>query len=140
MTTDTQDRIFHVRNTEKCFRFKPEAIENHAPPIKGIYELVTFDESQKPEIIFIGAAFEKTINDHLTGHLNGTTTPSANELLATHPNLYFDYLTELKGAKTPEDAQDIYWWLIQKNKPKYNDIPNIKNSGRPGKITVIEED
>ena len=140
MSTDTQDRTFIVRNSEKCFRFKDEAIINHAPPHKGIYELVTFDENQKPEVLYVGAAFDKNINECLEGHANGSLEPKASDLLEKHPNLYFDFLTQMTHAKTVDDAQDVHWWLVQKYKPKYNDVNNIQNSGRAGAIKAVEED
>ena len=51
--------------------------------------------------------------------------------IAQHPNLYFDYLTEM-DAKTQEDAQDVYWWLVNKNSPPYNSGDAIRHSGRFG--------
>lgn len=131
-------RIFHVRNSEKCYRYKEEAIINHAPAHKGIYELVTFDINQKPTVLYVGAAFTQTLEQALSAHLNGTLSPSVNQLLENNPNLYFDFLSET-DAKTQEDAQDIYWWLVQKYKPPYNDVTQVRHSGRPGHIHVVEE-
>jgi hypothetical protein len=137
MATEIRERTYHVRNTEKCFRFKPEAFENHAPENKGIYELVTFDSAQNPKILFIGAAFEKGIKQSLEEHAAGTMAPIAAEIMREHPNLYFDYLTEM-DARTKEDAQDIYWWLVQKNNPPFNDAEKTKHSGRYDTISVVE--
>ena len=53
-----------VRNGSRDFRFKPDAFASHAPPNKGIYELVTFDENQTAQVLFIGAAFER-LGPHL---------------------------------------------------------------------------
>ena len=41
-------------------------------------------------------------------------------------------------AKSQDDAQDIYWWLVQKHKPRYNNIADIKHSGRYQNIDVVE--
>ena len=40
--------------------------------------------------------------------------------MTEYPNLYFDYLIEMNGAKSIDDAQNIFWWLLQKHKPKFN--------------------
>jgi uracil-DNA glycosylase len=58
---ETIEKTYHIRNSEKCFRFKPDAFCSHAPPNKGIYELVTFDQNQNAKVLFVGAAFEKGI-------------------------------------------------------------------------------
>lgn len=138
MNTETTEKTYHVKSSEKCFRFKPDAFCSHAPPHKGIYELVTFDENQVAQVLFVGAAFDKGILASLEAHAAGQLKPTSDELFAAYPNLYFDYLVQW-DAKSEQDAQDIYWWLIQKNKPKYNDVANIQHSGRYQKINVIED-
>lgn len=138
MTPSTDKKTYRVKNSERCFRFKPEAFYNHAPDRLGIYELVTFDENQKANILFIGAAFDRTIRASLEAHADGSLAPAATELLAKHPNLYFDYL-EQTDAKSREDAQDIHWFLVNKNKPAHNDAAAVRPSGRYQSIDVIEE-
>jgi hypothetical protein len=137
VTPSTTEKTYHTRNSEKCYRFKPDAFCSHAPTNRGIYELVTFDVDQKAVILYVGAAFEKGIRECLEAHAEGSLKPTAEELFAKHPNLYFDYLIEM-DAKTKEDAQDIYWWLVQKHKPPYNDIPSIHPSGRTASVNVVE--
>jgi hypothetical protein len=139
MTSSQDVRSYHIRNSEKCYRFKPEAIVNHAPHNKGIYELVTFDDNQNPTVLYVGAAFEKTMNECLEGHLNGTLQPIAHDLFGRYPNLYFDFIAEM-NAKSLDDAKDIYWWLVNKYKPEYNDLAATSHSGRDGEITVDECD
>ncbi len=129
-------KTYHVRNSEKCYRFKPDAFVNHAPGRPGIYELVTFDAAGTPAVLYVGAAFDKTIRACLEGHATGTLPPAASDLMANHANLYFDFLDEM-DARSREDAQDIYWWLVQKHKPAYNEGP-VANSGRFESIDVIE--
>ena len=102
----TTDRNYTIRNSEKCFRFKPDAFVNHAPGYKGIYELVTFDEKQNAKVLYVGAAFDKSIRDCLEGHALGTIAPTADKLFAEFPNLYFDYIAEM-NAKSLDDAQDV---------------------------------
>ena len=137
METKTETRTYHIKSSEKCYRFKPDAFCSHAPASKGIYELVTFDEAHNPKILYIGPAFEKGILESLEGHAMGTMKPTSEELFAAYPNLYFDYIADW-DARTLEDAQDVYWWLIQKYKPAYNDVPTIQHSGRPGTIHVFD--
>lgn len=139
MTTETNEKTYNVRSSEKCFRFKPDAFCSHAPPNKGIYELVTFDDQQNAKVLYVGAAFEKGILSSLEAHAAGALEPKSSDLFAKYPNLYFDYLASM-DAKTQEDAQDIYWWLVQKHKPPYNDIPSIKHSGRYQNINVVEQE
>ena len=81
MDDQLTQRIYNVRNSEKCFRFKPEALTNHAPHRKGIYELVAFDANTNPIILFIGAALDKTIHECLEGHLSGERKPAAEALV-----------------------------------------------------------
>lgn len=135
---DTREKTYHVKNSEKCFRFKPDAFCSHAPPNKGIYELVTFDENQNAKVLYVGAAFDNGILASLESHAAGTLAPTSTDLFAKHPNLYFDYLAGW-DAKTREDAQDIYWWLVQKHQPPYNDVASIRHSGRYDRINVIED-
>ncbi len=138
MTEPTPERVYQIRHSEKCFRFKPDAFSSHAPPVKGIYELVTFDDHQQAQVLFVGAAFDKTILESLEGHALGTIEPKAADLLARHPNLYFDYLSEMT-AKSLDDARDVYWWIIDKHKPIYN-TSEVKPSDRPGSVRIIELD
>lgn len=138
MENATEKKTYRVRNSEKCFRFKPEAFMNHAPDRLGIYELVTFDDNQNPVVLYVGAAFERNIRACLEAHADGSLQPAAADLMAEHPNLYFDYL-EKTDAKSKDDAQDIFWWLINKHKPAHNNVAAVQPSGRFGAIDVIEE-
>lgn len=139
MTTETKEKTYHVQNSEKCYRFKPDAFCSHAPVNKGIYELVTFDENQTAKVLYVGAAFEKGIRECLEGHADGSRAPAAAEIMSTYTNLYFDYLTAM-DAKTVEDAQDIFWWLVNKHQPPFNNIKSIHHSGRYETINVIESE
>lgn len=137
MEKTTEKKTYHVRNSERCFRFKPEAFFNHAPERLGIYELVTFDQNQNAQVLYVGAAFDRPIRACLEAHADGSLAPSASDLLTEHPNLYFDYL-EQTDAKTRDDIQDIYWWLVNKHRPAYNKTA-VQPSGRYGTVDVIEE-
>lgn len=136
---DTPERTYRIRNSEKCYRFKPEAFASHAPPQRGIYELVTFDANQNPRVLFVGAAFDRTIQESLEAHAAGSLEPAADKIFAEYPNLYFDFISEM-DAKTQEDAQDVYWWLVQKHRPPYNNPSAVKPSGRTPSVNVVELD
>jgi hypothetical protein len=136
--SESTRKTYRVQNSVKCFRFKPEAFFNHGPERLGIYELVTFDERQNPQVLYVGAAFDRTIKASLEAHFDGTLAPKGDDLIAKYPNLYFDFL-ERTDARTREDAQDIYWWLVNKYKPAYNDAASVRPSGRFEAIDVIEE-
>jgi hypothetical protein len=133
------DKTYTIMNSEKCYRFKPDAFCSHAPENRGIYELVTFNEKQEQQVLFVGAAFSKGIRASLEGHADGTISPDGRALIEKHGNLYFDYLIRL-DAKSQEDAQDIYWWLVQKHKPLYNNIADISHSNRYNTINVVEQE
>ena len=52
---------FGIWQSERSYRFKEEAIYNHAPENPGIYELVTFDDEQNPKVVYADWVKEKTI-------------------------------------------------------------------------------
>ncbi len=90
-------------------------------------------------MLYVGAAFDKGIRECLEAHASGTMEPTAEKLFVEFPNLYFDYVAEM-NAKSADDAQDVYWYLIQKHKPRFNDVASINPSNRPGTVTVTELD
>ena len=137
--TGPETKTYRIRNSERCFRFKPDAFAAHAPPRLGVYELVTFDEKQQAKVLYVGAAFDQGIQACLEGHASGARSPAAADLFASHPNLYFDYIAEW-DAKSRQDAEDIHWWLVRKHNPPYNDAAAIRPSGRYADVNVIEED
>ena len=129
-------RRFTIKNSEKCFRFKPDAFESHAPDHPGVYELVTFEEGQNAKVLYVGAAFDASIRQCLEEHADGRRQPCAEDLLKAHPNLYFDYIADW-NAKSRDDAEDVWRWLIQRHQPPYNPAPP---PGRPGAVDVTEVD
>ena len=42
-------RKFRIAMSERCFRFKPDALPSHAPHKPGVYEFVTFDAQKNPQ-------------------------------------------------------------------------------------------
>lgn len=122
-------RTYRIAMSERCFRFKPEALGNHAPPRPGVYEFVVFDDKGEGKIVFVGLA-EASIQQALNQHLAGTRAPAAEVLFKKYPNaVYFDYIANSDG-KALEDLKDIAGALISKNKPELNDMDKVPGSGR----------
>jgi len=123
--------------SERCFRFKPEGLEAHAPPRPGVYEFVAFDEKGEGMVVFVGIA-EASVLEALTEHLQGRREPTAQALFARYPNaVYFDYVKGSDG-KTPEDLKDIAGALILKNRPELNDLACVPTSGRYSHVDLQE--
>lgn len=139
MQTQPQEttKTYKIFNSEKCYRFKPDALPAHAPNILGIYELVTFDQNQNAQVIYIGLAHQ-SIALHLDEHLRGAREPKVADLLQKFPNLYFD-LVFCREAQSPQDWQDIYWALLRKYQPPYNDSKQTTHSNRYSSIQLTEE-
>ena len=95
------DKEFGIWQSERSYRFKEEAIYNHAPESPGIYELVTFDEKQNPKVVFAEWVKEKTIFDSLFEHWKGEKKPTVPDLLARYPNLYFSFIDSVSGSHLP---------------------------------------
>jgi len=49
-------RTFKVKMSERCFRFKPDALPSHAPPKPGVYEFVTFGADGAAKVLYVGLA------------------------------------------------------------------------------------
>jgi hypothetical protein len=140
METETSKpiRTFEIWPSERCFRFKEEAMHNHAPQQSGIYELVTFDEAQKASVVYAGLTTDKTIFTMLYEHWDGKREPAVQDLLKKYPNLYFSYVVE-SDAKSPEDMQDLFWGIVQEDKPELLDYANLQHSGRFSDIKVKDK-
>src|SRR5689334_8008103 len=95
-------RTFDIWQSPKSYRYKEEAILNHAPQQPGIYELVTFDDQQNAKVLYVDWVADRSIYDALFEHWNGEKQPYTQDLLAKYPNLYFSFIME-SDAKTEED-------------------------------------
>lgn len=129
---------FGIWQSERSYRFKEEAIYNHAPESNGIYELVTFDAQQNPKVVYAGWAKDKTIFDALFQHWKGETAPSVKELIEKYQNVYFSFVVD-SDAKTPEDMQDLFYAIVQSDKPELVDASAVKPTGRYTLITVKDK-
>ena len=128
-------RKFRIAMSERCFRFKPDALVNHAPLKPGVYEFVTFDAQRNPQVLFVGVA-DKSVHAVLAAHLNGTMTPSAKDLFAVSPDIYFDYVESADIADISE-LQDIAGVFIAKHAPRFNTGP-LPSSGKHASVEVEE--
>ena len=127
MTTG-QKRTFKLVMSERCFRFKPDALPSHAPSKPGVYEFVTFDASGKATVLYVGLALTGGIYEALNNHLMGTASPTAAELFKVSKDIYFDYVAHA-DIESLDDLKDIAGALIKKHKPQFNPA-EIPNSGK----------
>jgi hypothetical protein len=131
-------KTFEVWNSERSFRYKEEALFNHAPQVEGIYQLVTFDDAQNAKVVYMESTKGQTIFQALDEHWRGVKSPTVEELLKKYPNLYFSFIVD-SNAKTPEDQQDLFWAMAQNDKPELLDWKNLPNTGRYGEILVKDK-
>src|SRR5687768_14132549 len=108
---------FEIWTSDKSFRYKEEALHNHAPQKPGIYYIVTFDAQGNGKTLYMGLVQDSTIFKALFEHWIGTREPKAQDLLARYPSLYFMYIDQ-SNASSPEDQQDLFWALAQQEKPE----------------------
>jgi len=140
MNTETAkpSKTFEIWNSERSYRYKEEAMHNHAPNTPGIYQLVTFDERQNPKVVFMALTLDKTIFMALDEHWQGIRQPAVQTLLASHPNLYFSFVVD-SDAKTAEDLQDLFWAMVQSDKPEATSPHDPKPTGRYSEIHVKDK-
>ena len=122
--------------SERCFRFKPDALPSHAPHKPGVYEFVTFDAQRNPQVLFVGVASEKSVYECLDEHMNGTRQPTKAELFAAAPDIYFDYVASADITDLSE-LQDIAGAFVAKHKPRFNAGP-APSSGKYSSVEVEE--
>ncbi len=129
-------RKFRVAMSERCFRFKPDALPSHAPHKPGVYEFVTFDAQRNPVVLFVGVALDKSVYQALDEHWNDKTSPTRAELFAAAPDVYFDYVAAADIAEADE-LKDIAGAFVAKHKPRFNSGP-APSSGRHAEVEVEE--
>ena len=129
-------RKFRVAMSERCFRFKPDAIPNHAPHKPGVYEFVTFDAQRNAQVLYVGVALDKSVNQALEDHWNDKAEPGRTALFGAAQDVYFDYVASADIAELDE-LKDIAGAFIAKSKPRFNSGPAPK-SGRHEAVEVEE--
>jgi hypothetical protein len=134
MSQATHSKHFDVWMAERSYRYKEEALYSHAPQKPGIYQLVTFDEQQNGTVLYIGLTLDKSIFDALYEHWRGEREPKVQDLLAKYPNLYFGYVVD-GNVKDADDLKDLYWAMVQTDKPTLIDPKTVQHTGRYSEIT-----
>ncbi len=130
------ERKFKVVMSERCFRFKPDALPSHAPQKPGVYEFVTFDENRNPTVLYVGLALDKTVYDCLSAHMMGQQKPTSAELFGAAKDVYFDYVADA-DIETIDDLKDIAGYYVGKYKPRFNSGA-APSSGRYSAVSVEE--
>ncbi len=134
----SERKTFKIRMSERCFRFKPDALDSHAPPMPGVYEFVVFDAQLKPEVIYVGLSSPQGLREALAAHLMGNKRPTGEELFRISKDVYFDYVMP-DCELGPEDLRDIAAALVLKNKPRLGDS-KATASGRYSAVELVEID
>jgi len=95
MTTGLSAKQFEIWQSERSYRFKEEAIYNHAPQAPGIYQLVTFDEQQNSKVVFMALTEGQSVFDALFAHWRGGASPGRAGLASalSQPILQFRPIT-----------------------------------------------
>lgn len=133
-------RLFKLRMSERCFRFKPDALPSHAPRSAGVYEFVTFNAKMEPRVLYVGLALPgdgETIYDALAAHMVGSRRPASEDLFKASKDIYFDYVAGWDGD-SPEDLKDIAGALMAKHGPKLNPTTPPPTSGRYASVALEE--
>lgn len=131
-----EQKTFHVVMSERCFRFKPDALPSHAPQKPGVYEFVTFDENKNPQVLYVGLALDKTVFDCLSAHLMGRQEPTAAQLFGAAKDVYFDYVADA-DIEAIDDLKDIAGFYVNKYKPRFN-TEAAASSGKYASVAVEE--
>ena len=127
---------FRIAMSERCFRFKPDALPSHAPHKPGVYEFVTFDAQKNPVVLYVGVALDKPIYQALDDHWNDKAKPGRTELFAVSPDIYFDYVAAA-DINEADELKDIAGFFQNKHKPRFNAAP-APASGRHAAVEVEE--
>jgi hypothetical protein len=138
MTQPTAEkRVFKIKMSKRCFRFKPEALMNHAPQAPGVYEFVVFDEQGNGTVLYVGLALPPlTIHEALRRHLENEMSPKAEVLFQKTPDVYFDYVAG-GDIESTDDLKDIAFSFCEKHKPVLNEKP-WEASGRYASVETEE--
>lgn len=132
-----EKRTFKIVMSERCYRFKPDALPSHAPRQPGVYEFVMFDPNVQPIVLYVGLALPGTVYDALASHMMGRVRPSADDLFNVNKDIYFDYVAQA-DVSSPEDLKDIAGALIAKHKPRLNASLPVPSSGKYSEVALEE--
>ncbi|MDO8756835.1 MAG: hypothetical protein Q7J64_02390, partial [Elusimicrobiota bacterium] len=96
-------RKFRIAMSERCYRFKPAALPDHAPHKPGVYECVTFDAERNPQVLFVGVALTGSVYEALAAHMDSKAEPTREQLFGVSPDIYFDFV----ASADIEDAEEL---------------------------------
>lgn len=130
-------KTFKIVMSERCYRFKPDALPSHAPRAPGVYEFVMFDPQLRPIVLYVGLALPGTVYDALARHMMGGLRPTAEELFRIAKDVYFDFVAS-SDAASPEELKDVAGALIAKHRPRLNPPGAAPSSGRYSEVAVEE--
>ena len=130
------DRKVRVAMSDRCFRFKADALPSHAPHKPGVYEFVTFDAQRNAKVLYVGLALDKSVYQALDDHWNDKAKPGRAELFAAAPDVYFDYVASA-DITDAEELKDIAGAFVAKHKPRFNTGP-APTSGKHASVEVEE--
>lgn len=129
-------RKFRVAMSERCYRFKADALPSHAPHKPGVYEFVTFDAQKNAQVLYVGLALDKSVYQALDAHWNDQAQPGRTALFGVSPDIYFDYVAAADIADVDE-LKDIAGAFIAKSKPRFNTGP-APSSGKHAAVEIEE--
>lgn len=129
-------RKFRIAMSERCFRFKPDALPSHAPHKPGVYEFVTFDAEKNPQVLFVGVALTGSVYEALAAHMDSKAAPTREQLFGVSPDIYFDYVASA-DIESADELQDIAGAFVAKHKPRFNTGP-VPTSGKHSSVEVEE--
>lgn len=129
-------RKFRIAMSDRCFRFKADALPSHAPHKPGVYEFVTFDANKNAQVLYVGVALDKTVYQALDAHWNDQLKPGRTELFGATPDVYFDYVASA-DIEDAAELNDIAGAFVAKHKPRFNTGP-APTSGKHAAVEVEE--
>lgn len=132
-----EKRTFRIAMSERCYRFKPDALSSHAPNGPGVYEFVMFDTQLRPIVLYIGVALQSGVRNALAAHLMGNARPTADELSKLSKDVYFDFVASA-DVSSPDDYRDVAGALIARHRPRLNGACQPPFPGRYREV-VLEE-
>jgi hypothetical protein len=134
-------KTFKIRMSERCYRFKPDALMPHAPRKPGVYEFVTFHEKNgklEPEVLFVGLTpAGGTLHDSIAAHMMGNQRPTAEDLFKAAKDIYFDYVDEA-DISSEDELKDIAGALMARHNPRLNPATPAPSSGKHTEVTLEE--
>ena len=95
-----------------------------------------YDAQKNPQVLFVGVALEKSVYECLDDHMNERLAPTAKDLFAAAPDIYFDYVASADIAEAAE-LKDIAGAFVAKHKPRFNTGP-APSSGKHAAVEVEE--